>query len=130
MRFTLIHIAQLGLLILLSLFLLLHFAILVKIIPYKLVWGGRLKSDQDMYRFEIFSIVMNALFIFVILEQTGILPVDLPKRVITYALWLMAGLFLLNTLGNAVSKNKLEQRLFTPITVALAIFSVILALSN
>ena len=130
MRITLTHTAQLGILILLSLLLLLHLAILLKIIPYKLVWGGRLKSDKDMYRFEIISIVMTAVFLFVVLVQAGILPLDLPKRLITYALWLMAGLFLLNTLGNAVSKNKLEQRLFTPVTVVLAIFSVILALSN
>jgi hypothetical protein len=130
MRLILIHTAQLGLLIILSLFLLLHFAILLKIIPYKLVWGGRLKSYKDMYRFEIFSILMNAVFLFVVLIQAGTLTVDLPKRVISYALWLMAGLFLLNTVGNVISKNKLEQRLFTPVTMALTIFSVILALSN
>ena len=130
MAFTMIHIAQLGLLILLSLFLLLHFAILLKIIPYKLVWGGRLKSDKEMYRFEVFSIVVNAIFIFVVLKQANLIPLDVPNKMVSYALWLMVALFLLNTLGNAISKNKLEQRLFTPVTILLIIFSVILALSN
>ena len=130
MAFTMIHIAQLGLLILLSLFLLLHFAILLKIIPYKLVWGGRLKSDKEMYRFEVFSIVVNAIFIFVVLKQANLIPLDVPNKMVSYALWLMVALFLLNTLGNAISKNKLEQRLFTPVTILLFIFSVILALSN
>ena len=125
-----ISIAQWGLIILLSLFLVLHFTILLKLIPYNLVWGGRLKSDKEMYRFEIFSILINSLFVIVILVQWNFLTIDIPKKIITYALWLMTGLFLLNTLGNITSKNKLEQRLFTPITILLAIFSLILALSN
>ena len=125
-----IRIAQLGLLILLSLLLILHFIILLKIIPYNLVWGGRLKSDKEMYRFEIFSIIINSLFIIVVLAKANLFMIAIPKRIINYALWLMAGLFLLNTIGNAVSKNKLEQRVFTPITILLTIFSLILALSN
>ena len=125
-----ISIAQWGLLILLSLFLVLHFTILLKLIPYNLIWGGRLKSDKEMYRFEIFSILINLLFVIVILVQGSFLTIDIPKKIITYALWLMSGLFLLNTIGNVTSKNKLEQRLFTPITILLAIFSLILVLSN
>ena len=125
-----ISVAQWGLLILLSLFLILHFIILLKLIPYNIVWGGRVKSDKEMYRFEIFSILINLLFVIVILVQGSFLTIDIPKKIITYALWLMTGLFLLNTLGNISSKNKLEQRLFTPITILLAIFSLILALSN
>ena len=125
-----ISMAQWGLIILLSLFLVLHFTILLKLIPYNLVWGGRLKSDKEMYRFEFFSILINSLFVIVILVQGNFLTIDIPKKIITYALWLMTGLFLLNTLGNITSKNKLEQRLFTPITILLTIFSLILALSN
>ncbi len=125
-----ISIAQFGLLILLSLFLALHFIILLKIIPYNLIWGGRLKSDKEMVRFEIFSILINALFIIVTLVQMHFVTIEIPRKIITYTLWLMTGLFLLNTLGNLTSKNKIEQWLFTPITILLAIFSLILALSN
>jgi len=42
----------------------------------------------------------------------------------------MTGLFLLNTFGNAFSKNKIERLLFTPVTVLLTIFSLVLALLN
>lgn len=123
-------IAQFGLLILLSLLLVLHFVILAKIIPYNLVWGGRLRSNKEMYRFEIFSIIINSLFIIIILVQANLLATEIPKKIINYALWLMTGLFLLNTVGNAISENKLEQIVFTPITILLAIFSLILAVSN
>ncbi|HMG15307.1 MAG TPA: hypothetical protein VK590_07680 [Saprospiraceae bacterium] len=125
-----INVAQLGLLILLFLFLILHFLIILKIIPYHLVWGGRLKSDKEMYRFETISILMNIIFLIVILVQANYVAIDLPKKIITYALWFMTMLFCINTFGNALSKNKIEQRLFTPITILLTIFSLILALSN
>jgi hypothetical protein len=92
--------------------------------------GGRLKSDKEMYRFEIISILINALFVIVILAQASFLTINVPKKIITYALWLMTALFLLNTLGNAISKSKIEQRVFTPITILLTIFSLILAISN
>ena len=32
---------------LLFIFLVLHFIIMLKILPYQMVWGGRLKSDQE-----------------------------------------------------------------------------------
>lgn len=66
----------------------------------------------------------------VILVQTGFWIINIPNRIITIALWLMTGLFLLNILGNVVSKNKFERLVFTPITILMAIFSLILALSN
>lgn len=123
-----IPIAQFGLIILLSLFLVLHLAILAKIIPYHLVWGGRIKSDKEMYRFEIFSILLNVVFVIVVLVQLNLFAPDVPKKMVHFALWMMTGLFLLNTVGNAMSKNKFEQRVFTPITILLTIFSLILAL--
>ena len=125
-----IKIAQSGLIIILSLFLILHFLVLLKIIPYTLVWGGRLKSDKEMYRFEIISIGMNALLVLVVLVQANFIVIDIPRIIITYALWVMAGLFLLNTFANATSKNRIEQRVFTPVTILLTIFCLILAWSN
>ena len=103
---------------------------LIKIIPYNLVWGGRLKSEKEMVRFEIVSILINSLFVILTLTQMSLLTIDIPKNVITYSLYLMTGLFLLNTLGNVTSKNKLEKILFTPVTILLAIFSLTLALAN
>ena len=66
----------------------------------------------------------------VILTQAGFIKLTITNNLITYALWIMTGLFLLNTFGNAVSKNKIERLLFTPITILLTIFSLILALLN
>ncbi len=125
-----ILIAHYGLVILLSLFLVFHLCILLKVIPYSIVWGGRLKTDTEMYRFETVSILINLVFLLIALAQSPFLIIDLPNTVLTILLWVLAALFLFNTFGNALSKNKLEQIIFTPITVLLTIFSVISAVSN
>lgn len=120
-------IAQNGLILGLSALLIFHFLILLKIIPYNMVWGSRLKSDKEMYRFEIVSILINSFLLFIIFVHSNMLTLSFPKILMTLFLWMMTVLFALNTLGNMVSKNKLELRLFTPITVLLTIFSLILA---
>lgn len=122
--------AQYGLLIILTILLVLHICVILKIISYQAVWGGRLKSDTEMYRFEAVSILINLFFLFMILVQSQILIFDIPQKVMTIFLWILTAFFLLNTFTNAISKNKLEQRLFTPITILLTLFSLILAITN
>jgi len=125
-----VNFAQYGLIIILSFFLVLHFIIFLKFIPYNIVWGGRLKSDTEMYLFEFVSILINLFFLFIILVQSGILTIDFPKKTMTIILWFMTALFVFNTFGNVKSKNKIEQIYFTPITIILTIFLIILALTN
>jgi hypothetical protein len=67
-----VYFAQYGILIILSFFLVLHFCIILKIIPRKIVWGNRLKSDKEMYRFETLSIIINIFFLFSILVHSEI----------------------------------------------------------
>jgi hypothetical protein len=125
-----IHFAQYLLLLVLSVFLALHFLIFLKFIPYNIVWGGRLKSDAEMYRFELVSIVINLFFLFIILVQSSILTINFPHKIMTILLGLMTALFAFNTLGNIKSINKIERIYLTPITLILTICSLILALTN
>ena len=123
------EIAQFGSLIIYSLSIVFHLLVLIKIIPYKMVWGGRLKSDTDMYKFEAVSLTVNLLFLFILLVQSNYVALSIPSNILTYAFWGMAALFLLNTAGNLLSKNRMEQMIFTPITILLTLFSVILAMN-
>ena len=123
-----IHIAQYGLIIILSAVLVFHFLVLLKVIPYKIVWGGRLKSDTQMYRFEVVSIFTNLIFLAIVFAYSGILLSDISPNIISILLWIMAALFALNTLGNLMSKNKWEKIIFTPLTLLLSVFCLILAL--
>lgn len=123
------EIAQLGSLIIYSLSIVFHLLVLIKIIPYKMVWGGRLKSDTDMYKFEAVSLTVNLLFLFILLVQSNYVALSIPSPILTYTFWGMAALFLLNTAGNLLSKNRMEQMIFTPITILLTLFSVVLAMA-
>ena len=71
------EIAQFGSLIIYSLSIVFHLLVLIKIIPYKMVWGGRLKSDIDMYKFEAVSLTVNLLFLFILLVQYTVLELYL-----------------------------------------------------
>ncbi len=124
------QIAFYGLFILLSIFLVFHVLVVTKVIPYQVVWGGRLKTDRDMYRFESFSLLVNSFFVFCFTAHEGWLAFPLSSTFFTILFWTMTILFLLNTVGNILSKNKLEQRFFTPITLLMAVFSLILAIAN
>ena len=117
-------------LLLLSLLVLFHVMVLLKIIPYKALWGGRLSSDREMYKFELPSLLMSLLFLGVILIHSGYLLLKFPEWVMTAALSLMAALFGLNTLGNLTSKNKFERGVFSPLTLLLAFGCAYLALKG
>lgn len=123
-------VALYGLIIILSAFLIFHLFIVLKIIPYKLIWGGRLTSDKSMYRFEIVSILTTVFFLIAMLDIANILHLNFSKTFTNSILWIMTVLFLFNTVGNIMSKNKIEQRFFTPITILLTLFSLILALTS
>ncbi|PJZ58075.1 hypothetical protein [Leptospira barantonii] len=104
-----------------------HLLVLTQIIPYTIVWGGRLTNLEEMYVFESLSIVLNSFFIWIALMKTGNTKTILPQKAITVILWIMAALFSLNTIGNILSQNDLERIVFTPVTAILAILCMLLA---
>jgi hypothetical protein len=98
------------------------------IIPFEIVWGGRLTDSAQMIQFEIVSITLNLVMLVTVAIRSEHLNVNINKKIITVALWIMVGLFLLNTIGNLLSSNALEKILFTPLTILLAILSWRLAI--
>lgn len=101
--------------------ILFHGLILCGIIPYDIVWGGRLTSPAQMQRMEAVSLLLNLLMLAMVSVRAGFIGKGIPPRVTTIALWVMCGLFLLNTVGNLLSQNKLEQIIFTPLTAVLSL---------
>lgn len=118
----------LGLICIFSLTILFHLLVLIKVIPYKMVWGGRLNSDSEMFKFEFISLFINLFFIGIILVKAKIIELSVPDIILKSMLWIMFGLFCLNTVGNLLSKNKLEKLIFTPLTILLAILLLIILL--
>jgi hypothetical protein len=120
------EISELALVSLFAITLVFHALVLFGVIPYSIVWGGRLKSKRDMYRFEVVSILVNTLFIIIALEQASIISFSMPHYLVKGALWLMLAIFLLNSIGNLFSKNRLEKLIFTPLTFLIVILLLII----
>lgn len=120
------ELALLGLIGIYSLTIVFHILVLMKVIPYKIVWGSKLKTDSDMFKLETVSVILNIFFLLIILSISNYIPFSINERVLTVLLWLMAVLFLFNTVVNMLSKNKLEKLIFTPVTIILTALTVIL----
>ncbi len=121
-------VASRGLMVLFSLIIVFHLLVLLQVIPFQMVWGGRLNNVGEMYAFEAVSIALNVLMLAVVLVRAGVISLGVNQHAMQILLWMMAALFILNTVGNLFSTNAMEKMIFTPITLVLSIFCIRLAL--
>lgn len=101
--------------------LIFHLLILLQVIPYEITWGGRLKSLEEMYVFETISILINAFFVYVLLQKGQFVKRLFSEKALTIILWIFFTVFALNTIGNVFAKTTLE-RSFTLLTLINAVF--------
>ena len=120
MRRIKIEIAANILLTLFSAVIVFHILVLFGVIPYHIVWGGRLESKSQTYLLETISIALNLFIISVICMKAGYMRVVLGGRVISVLLWVFVVLFSANTIGNIFSNSTIEAIVFTPITAVSA----------
>jgi hypothetical protein len=119
-----------GLCLILSSVIVFHLLVILGVIPFDIVWGGRLKDRSQMVSFELTSILLNLIMLAVVTIKAELIKIPVNKKIIRILLWLMALLFLLNTIGNLLSNNQLEKIIFTPLTFLLSLFSIRLAIGN
>lgn len=117
-----------SLFIIFSLVIIFHVLVLTGIIPFEIVWGGRLQGKEQMITFELTSIIINILMLMVVAIQAGLIKINTNKKVLKVVFWLMFVLFLFNTIGNLLSENELEKIIFTPLTILLSVFCMRLAI--
>ncbi len=89
--------------------ILFHVAVMGKILPYDIAWGGRLKNDAAMYVFEAISITINLFLAAILLMKDGFIHQKLKPKTIDAILWLFFGLFVLNTTGNLFAQTIFEK---------------------
>jgi len=77
---------MLGLLVPIIIF---HFAIVLKIIPYDITWGGRLKNDMEMYVFETISILINLYLCLILLIKGKYLREIISLKIVNISLWIL-----------------------------------------
>lgn len=98
-----------------------HLLILTQVIPYTVVWAGKLESLDEMYVFETVSIVINMVLIVAVLKKIKCINTHIPDRVVAAVLWLFVVIFTLNTIGNLFAVNRYEQFLGTSTTLICAV---------
>ena len=119
-----------GLLVIFLAIFIFHLLVVVGVVPFAMVWGGRLHNHSQMLAFEAVSLTINLLMLVIVVVQAGYVRIRIPRRVMTVVFSLMSLLFLVNTAGNLASNNELEKLLFTPLTLLLALLSLRVAVSS
>jgi hypothetical protein len=109
-----------SLILLISLVIFFHLAIVFQFIPYTIAWGGRINSLQEMYVFEFFSIVINLFLIVVLLMRGDYIKSFFSQKIVTRILWIYFVIFSLNTLANLFAKTNLEKS-FSLLTLLFAV---------
>lgn len=97
--------------------LVLHVLIILELIPYDKVWGGKLKSVGEMRTFESISILITIFMISVLILKYKLIKSNKTNRLIDTIIWGFVMFFSLNTIGNLFSEGNLELILGTLITL-------------
>ena len=88
-----------------------HLGILIKITPYEITWGGKLKNDAEMYLFESISVLINLFLGYVLLIRGEYVVKLIPAKGVNIILWIFLFIFGLNTLGNIFAETLFEKSL-------------------
>ena len=109
---------------LLGILVVFHILILVQVIPYSQVWGGRLNSVEEMQTFEIFSIAINLLMLLVVVIKYRQLQQGRSSKLINFLIGLFAVFFGLNTVGNLFAENLWELVLGSVFSISAAVLCI------
>ncbi len=100
-----------------------HSFVLLEIIPFDIVWGGKLKNQSEMISLERISLFITILMLMVGLLRAKIITFGNHPVKISVMLYTMSILFGLNSIGNLLADTNFEKFIFTPITLLLALLS-------
>lgn len=98
-----------------------HILIMSKIIPYDIVWWGRLTNDAEMYRFESISLMLNVFIVILVATKWWFIKYFLPAKVVSLMLRWLFFILIGNTIANVFSESLFEAIFFTILTWLLAL---------
>lgn len=118
------------LLVSLALLVVFHILVLSGIVPYQVVWGGRVNNGLSMLLAEAVAIFITLLFALIVALKTGYFRVKRSKTAVNVGMWVFFAYLLLNTIGNLASGVTLEKLVLAPVTLILAFFAFRLAIEK
>jgi hypothetical protein len=94
--------------------------------PIKLLWGGKIKTIDELLKFEIISLVVSIFCLIIVLVRSqSLISIFIDFSRVT--LWLLFFLFILNTIGNLIAESIFEK-FFALVTLILSILCLRMAL--
>lgn len=106
---------------LLTAVLVFHIMVLTGVIPYAIVWAGKISTAAEMRKLEVISILVNAFSIITLLLRANYIKNKITVKILNAIIWLLVVLFSLNTIGNLFAESQFELYFFTPLTFISAI---------
>lgn len=116
------------LLILLALLVVFHLLVITGIIPFGIIWAGKINNRTQLLRMESISLVVLALAMLLVASKMGYLTFIDNPAVVNGGMWVLFGFFLLNTLGNLTAKSTLEKYGFGALTFLMSLCCLVLAI--
>lgn len=106
---------------LLSIVMVFHLLVIFQLIPYSIVWAGKLNNVKEMLQFEVVSILLLLVNILVFLLKGGYISHKIPVKFLNWIIVFYTVIFFLNTIGNLFAKSNFEFYVFTPLTLISAL---------
>jgi hypothetical protein len=116
------------LLILFGLLFIFHILIMFKVIPYGIVWAGKIKNRNELIKMESISILVLIIASTIVALKMGYLIFIKNPTIINIGLWVLVAFFTLNTIGNMTAKNPIEKYGFGFLTLLMVLLLLRLAI--
>lgn len=101
--------------------------VMIGVVPFDMVWGGRLESKEEMARTVPIGMLVMVLIGLIVALKAAYIKNGISDKILNALLWLCGLLFILNTLGNIASTSSLEALIFTPMSILLAVMVFVLS---
>ncbi len=102
-------------------------AVLFGLVPIEMVWGGRLRNAEERTVGALVSLAVLLGATTLVLVRMGTIGKGVPALG-RWGMWVIAVLFLLNTVGNLFASDVREAVIFTPVTLLAALLAMRVAL--
>lgn len=119
------------LLIFMGLLVVFHILILLGVMPANIIWGGQFEDRSNEFIIvEVVSLLLTLAFAIIIAAKTGYIKAGNFGKIVSIGMWVIFAYFILNTIGNFASGVAAENWFFAPITIALAVLALRLAIEQ
>ena len=96
----------------------------------QLAWGGQDRVLPARKRVgSVTSIVLYALFSIVVLQRAGLVAIIPTQGIVDIGIWALVAYFALGIVMNALSRSKPERWTMAPLSLLLAVLTLVVALS-